>query len=506
MEYLRYPLLLFTGFLSFIPVIRLYQFKHDERYVALRHYVLGIFAWTILMFLIYLTQRMVLLYYITLMLYPTIYFISYLGLVTIQSFINQKVPKILTIFAYSFLIINLAVALTNPLHQAFRTILPEEVTSREMLFHAGVGWFFYLHTAVSYAFMAIIVGKLLVHLIKIKNKTTIVPFFMVLVSVIIGIIVNIIHVFFYIFYIDPTYVFLVIFTYGLYYIIFQRDFRLALIATSRKLLINSMREMYIIASDEGEIIEYSSSLTDTFDLRNDDFVSLDTLMNKLNQQAILYLTFDLVKNLPYNQSKRYYYYTQKPIKLDYFKASGTIILLYEETRLMQLVDNLNFLRSHDQMTKLYNRDYFEENKDSFEKECSKCGLMVLDLNGLKLTNDYLGHKVGDDLIIRFSKHLNNLTKTFSNLTIIRFGGDEFLILDQSSSLERLKSIKDTLIKAVSHKDLSKHISVSMGYAVRRSHEDIEKTIKRADDMLYAMKEDVSKSYQKTYRTYLEQKK
>ncbi|MFP4286909.1 MAG: diguanylate cyclase domain-containing protein [Candidatus Izemoplasmataceae bacterium] len=503
MEFIRYPLLLFTGFLSFVPVIRLYQSKQDGHYQALRHFTMGIFTWTIVMFLIFLTENMRFLYYFTLILYPIIYFISYLGLLTIQSFINQKTPKALTIFAYVFLIINIIMALTNPLHLSYRTISPSEVTSREVMINAGSGWFFYLHTAISYIFMTTIVIKLLIYLMKIKKKATVVPFYLVLFSVFIGATLNIIHVFFYPFFIDPSYLFFVYFTYILYFVIFQRDFRLALISTSRKLLINSMREMYIIANDEGDIIEYSSDLDKHFKLTQSDVKKLDSLMKRLHEQAILYLTFDLVKNRPYDKTKRYYYYSEKAIKLKRYKVNGKLILLYDETRLMQLVDNLNFLRTHDQMTQLYNRNYFEETKDEFENACSDCGLLVLDLNGLKLTNDYLGHKAGDDLIIRFSNHLKNLENSFDNLLIIRFGGDEFLILTKHASLKRLKTIKETLLNEISHKDLRKHISVSIGYALRKDQENLEKTIKRADKLLYKEKEMLSKSYKAAYLAYLE---
>jgi diguanylate cyclase (GGDEF)-like protein len=439
------------------------------------------------------------------LLYPTIYFISYLGLLTIQSFIGKKLPRFIDFLAYVFLVVNVGMAVTNPLHQAYRTILPSEVTTREVLFNAGSGWFFYLHTAISYVIILTIVLKLLIHLNRVKSKTTIVPFYLVLVSVIIGAILNVVHVFVYTFYIDPTYLFFVYFTYVLYMIIFQRDFRLSLIRTSRKVLINSMREMYIIASDEGEIIEYSSDLNNYFDLNQEAFKSVNTLLETLKSQAELYVTFDLIKDAPYNESKRYFYYTQKPIHLKHFKAEGTLILLYEETRLMQLVDNLNFMRSHDQMTKLYNRNYFEENKSSLEKTYASLGVLVLDLDGLKLTNDYLGHKAGDELIIRFAKALKALSETQTNLRLIRFGGDEFLIIDESSSLNRLIELKKAIQSSVSSDDLAKHISVSIGYALRAHNEDIEKTIKRADDLLYQEKERMTKTYQEAYKAYLEKK-
>ena len=55
----------------------------------------------------------------------------------------------------------------------------------------------------------------------------------------------------------------------------------------------------------------------------------------------------------------------------------------------------------------------------------KFGVLVADINNLKLTNDRYGHDVGNDLIVHTAKIL---TETFKDSVVFRIGGDEFVVL------------------------------------------------------------------------------
>ncbi|MFH5882038.1 diguanylate cyclase domain-containing protein [Liberiplasma polymorphum] len=505
MEYLRWPFFVAIGFLSLVPVIRLYQYKSYKRYKYLRYFATGIFVWTILSFLIHLMENMQIVYFISLLVYPNLFLTSYFGLETIQSFVNKKTPKIIQISAIGFFVVNFIIAITNPFHYLFIKLGPSDASTKVELFASESGLFFYIHTYVSYLIILVVILKLLFHLRKpTENTPTIVPFFLVLSSIIIGFTFNIIHVFFYQFYIDPTYLFFVVFTFFLYIIIFRKDFRFALLSSSRKVLINSLREMYIISDEFGNIVEYSADLPKKFTFTSEELERLDLLMAALHQQAILYKTFELVKDDPFQKDKTYLYTVNKEFKIPGFKPKGTLILLYNETRLMALVDSLNYLRNFDQMTHLYNRNYIEENIDNFEETFPNFGIITLDLNGLKLTNDYLGHKAGDQLLIKFSSTLSNLFKE-EKMTITRFGGDEFIIIDHHSNLKRLQEIKEKILKAIHHKDIEKTISASIGVAIRNANESFEAVLKRADKDLYIMKKETTPVYQEALLKYLKSK-
>lgn len=76
------------------------------------------------------------------------------------------------------------------------------------------------------------------------------------------------------------------------------------------------------------------------------------------------------------------------------------------------------------------------------------GLIVSDVNALKLTNDYLGHLIEDELLIEFTNVLKeNLTDAE---VVARIGGDEFAILlsnvDHNVLENRIKKVKQELVK------------------------------------------------------------
>lgn len=79
----------------------------------------------------------------------------------------------------------------------------------------------------------------------------------------------------------------------------------------------------------------------------------------------------------------------------------------------------------DELTGLNNRRAYESRIASFNPQ-GVAGVIFCDLNGLKVTNDTLGHAAGDKLIIRFSELLK---KQFPAKDIFRISGDEFVVID-----------------------------------------------------------------------------
>ncbi len=100
----------------------------------------------------------------------------------------------------------------------------------------------------------------------------------------------------------------------------------------------------------------------------------------------------------------------------------------------KLAENrLKHQASHDDLTGLANRSYFLSKMRSMMEQASldaiPFAVLFLDLDNFKLINDSFGHPVGDALIHRFSARLETLLS--ENVTVARFGGDEFGILVSS---------------------------------------------------------------------------
>lgn len=134
----------------------------------------------------------------------------------------------------------------------------------------------------------------------------------------------------------------------------------------------------------------------------------------------------------------------------------------------------------DALTKLNNRFSFYDDLRTYDKKIT--GMMSIDMNGLKKINDSLGHSEGDKYLIRISDVLDKYNST--NYFFYRIGGDEFscICINQNKTqiMHTIREIK---------KDLrEKNLSVSIGYSVRQSFEDIDLVYKSADDMMYLEKE------------------
>jgi len=106
---------------------------------------------------------------------------------------------------------------------------------------------------------------------------------------------------------------------------------------------------------------------------------------------------------------------------------GIVGLARNITSQKKLEDRLRYLSYNDALTGIYNRTYFEEKiRELNNEEHLPLGIIMGDVNGLKLVNDSLGHLEGDRLLKSISSVLNKACsdKGF----VFRWGGDEFMIL------------------------------------------------------------------------------
>ena len=82
---------------------------------------------------------------------------------------------------------------------------------------------------------------------------------------------------------------------------------------------------------------------------------------------------------------------------------------------------------HDGLTGIYNRAFFEEQLSRLENSREfPVGIIVADVDDLKLVNDKLGHAVGDDLLRSTTSILHAVFRAGDVLA--RIGGDEFAVL------------------------------------------------------------------------------
>lgn len=193
--------------------------------------------------------------------------------------------------------------------------------------------------------------------------------------------------------------------------------------------------------------------------------------------------------------------TKNSEELKHIKYQIGIIKKYlEETKPILeskiLMDALRQKNLTDALTGLYNRKYLDEFIDKklpLEiKDGTTFAIMFLDIDYFKMVNDTYGHDVGDDILRKLAI---TMKKSISeNEFIIRYGGEEFLILMRNPTEEsaynlalKINSEFSKLIFNYNGDTFTK--TVSIGYSFYPNDTDqIYKCIKYADISLYEAKE------------------
>ena len=146
----------------------------------------------------------------------------------------------------------------------------------------------------------------------------------------------------------------------------------------------------------------------------------------------------------------------------------------------------------DKLTNAYNREFFENNYkrliDTYRNEEKFFALTMIDIDNFKKINDNYGHNIGDQILINLVSKIEETLR--SDDVLIRWGGEEFIILLKVSSNEALELVLEKLRNTIENskfKNLPK-ITCSFGGTLYEKDEEIIKTIKRADSALYVAKE------------------
>ena len=134
----------------------------------------------------------------------------------------------------------------------------------------------------------------------------------------------------------------------------------------------------------------------------------------------------------------------------------------------------------DPLTGTFNRRHLMEFHRKMDEK--NWGCVVVDIDHFKHYNDTYGHQAGDDALIALTRFLWRHLRTDASL--VRMGGDEFLILLPDVDLVRTKQTANRIEAAAAQEGPA---PFSMGYAAREQKESLEKTIHRADANLYGVR-------------------
>lgn len=151
---------------------------------------------------------------------------------------------------------------------------------------------------------------------------------------------------------------------------------------------------------------------------------------------------------------------------------------------------LKYLSFHDPLTGLYNRAYFEEEMSRMEKSRFRSmGMILADVDGLKLINDTMGHKTGDGLLVVMAGIIKDICRLGDMAA--RIGGDEFAVLLPNCERDMIDGICQRIRETTSQysrQNPELPLSLSVGYAVRRMEETtMNEVYREADNNMYREK-------------------
>ncbi|QDQ40879.1 EAL domain-containing protein [Legionella geestiana] len=185
-----------------------------------------------------------------------------------------------------------------------------------------------------------------------------------------------------------------------------------------------------------------------------------------------------------------------PVKDYSGKVRHYICIVNDITQRREMESQLVRQATHDALTALPNRvllmDRVEQAILQAKKKKSMLGFLFLDLDRFKMTNDTLGHSIGDKLLQAVANRLLIATNDFD--TVARLGGDEFVILLPDLATEQqaelmAREILQVLEKPFQIDQHSLKITGSLGISYYpRDGLDYESLMKNADLSMYHAKD------------------
>ncbi|MBE0600949.1 MAG: GGDEF domain-containing protein, partial [Firmicutes bacterium] len=170
--------------------------------------------------------------------------------------------------------------------------------------------------------------------------------------------------------------------------------------------------------------------------------------------------------------------------------SIVLYMLFKQKQFDELNDK--FLRSsfRDELTQLYNRKLLdlilEYQESQYRHQHEDYTMMMLDVDGFKEMNDAHGHVFGDIVLRSIAECINGVTRTSD--FVIRFGGDEMLVIQSNASMSSVQAfIQRIEEKMETSCQMEIPIAISYGYALRSECDTPEAVLKLADERMYAQK-------------------
>lgn len=202
--------------------------------------------------------------------------------------------------------------------------------------------------------------------------------------------------------------------------------------------------------------------------------------------------FEFVDNEVYYVVAKYIEMDGVPYMLELVTKidDDTLFGAYGKEEFVDTITSYNKKLYVDSLTNAYNRNYYNDQLLGLSKVS---GVAMLDLDKFKEVNDTYGHDAGDEVLKGLVHSVQSCIR--STDAIIRYGGDEFIVIFKETSREVFGEILERIRATVANMRIEKYpdveVSVSIGGYYCQDEEGLG-ALKNADEFLYEAKKNRNK--------------
>lgn len=264
--------------------------------------------------------------------------------------------------------------------------------------------------------------------------------------------------------------------------------------------LNVNMEMLCVFDGEGSFYKTNIKFEEVLGFEASELIGRNFLefVHKEDRDKTLEMLRDITdKNKVYDIVNRFNCKDGSYKYLEWHVQLGTGQYSYASARDITLkmleTENLKTIAIKDQLTNLYNRHYLDmilkdemRKADSFKEHLT---LAILDLDHFKVVNDTWGHPIGDEQLKNTAAVAGKCLRA-SDL-LIRFGGEEFVVLMPKTSIEEAKISLNRVRTAIENNihPITGKQTVSIGAAEKLENESFDEWYRRADEALYHAKDE-----------------
>ncbi len=169
------------------------------------------------------------------------------------------------------------------------------------------------------------------------------------------------------------------------------------------------------------------------------------------------------------------------------ESDGRVIGIVSLRNILKSVPEIIYL---DPLTEIHNRKYLSLVEIKLKKTKGHLNVLMIDIDDFKKINDTYGHLIGDKVLKKLAQVLKKNIKISDE--VIRFGGEEFLVILYRTFLSEGMEVAERLRKAVENMEIEEipelRVTISIGIACYRPGDELSKVIEEADRAMYRAKQ------------------